>query len=274
VKAPLGDEGLQRYLLAVGNHRFEAYKRLGRETIPAYVHVMGDAERQLWEIDENLCRQELTELELGEHLQKRKELYERLHPETRHHCAGAAAANASMGKRDASANLALASFTTDTVTKTGRSQRSVQRSIARVKKLDQTVRDRIRDNPEIANNGTELDALASLKPDEQHRAIELIETGKCNSVKAAKRSLEHHVSADRESRPKNAGFKTAGRATTVVTIPKSKLDDATTDPGQQEIIQRVHEIVRRMDPPDRVTLISCLDKLGNTPADKLAACLL
>jgi hypothetical protein len=29
-----------------------------------------------------------------------------------------------------------------------------------------------------------------------------------------------------------------------------------------------------MDPVDRVTLTSCLDKLGNTPADKLAACLL
>src|ERR1700704_6617395 len=65
------DRCSKSYVLVTGYHRLEAYKRLGRETIPAHVHVMGGAERQLWEIDENHCREELTEFELGEHLQKR-----------------------------------------------------------------------------------------------------------------------------------------------------------------------------------------------------------
>jgi ParB family chromosome partitioning protein len=273
VETAPSDDSSTRYRLLAGNHRLEAYKRLGRETIPARVHVMGDTERQLWEIDENLCRAELTMLERSEHLLKRKELYEQLHPETRQHIAGAVAANAAMGRGDATDNLSVASFSADTAVTTGLTDRSIRREIARASKIDDAVRDRIRDKPEIADNGSELDALASLPPEDQRRAIDLIEAEQCNSVKAAKRSLEHHISAARETGPRSAGFKTAGSAVTVVTIPKSRLDKATTDPGQQEIIQRVYEIVRRMDPPDRVTLISCLDKLGPTRADMLAACL-
>ena len=72
VEAAPSDDDSTRYRLLAGNHRLEAYKRLGRETIPARVHVMDDTERQLWQIDENLCRAELTMLERSEHLLKRK----------------------------------------------------------------------------------------------------------------------------------------------------------------------------------------------------------
>jgi hypothetical protein len=57
-----------------------------------------ELERQLWEIDENFVRCELTKAEISEHLAARKVLYEQLHPKTRQHVAGAEAANAAMGR--------------------------------------------------------------------------------------------------------------------------------------------------------------------------------
>jgi len=63
--------------LVAGHHRLEACRRLGWTDIEVVNVSMDGDERALWEIDENLCRAELTELERGEHLLKRKEIYER-----------------------------------------------------------------------------------------------------------------------------------------------------------------------------------------------------
>ena len=71
-------------MLVVGLHRLEAVKQLGWRTIPVTVIPGGyQLHCELWEIDENLVRAELTELERGEHLADRKAIYEQLHPETK-----------------------------------------------------------------------------------------------------------------------------------------------------------------------------------------------
>src|ERR1700722_6410270 len=47
-------------ILVAGRNRLAAAEQLGWNNIPAvYVHL-GDLDRQLWEIDENLCRSELS----------------------------------------------------------------------------------------------------------------------------------------------------------------------------------------------------------------------
>jgi ParB-like chromosome segregation protein Spo0J len=53
--------------LVAGNHRLEACHRLGRAEIRADVVEMNELEARLREIDENLCRAELTALERAEH---------------------------------------------------------------------------------------------------------------------------------------------------------------------------------------------------------------
>jgi len=62
------------YELVAGRHRLEAYKLLGRQTIPATVHELDKLDAELLRIDENLIRHELTVLEKGEHLVRRDEI--------------------------------------------------------------------------------------------------------------------------------------------------------------------------------------------------------
>lgn len=143
------------FVLIAGHHRLEACRSLGLVEIEASVVEMTELDRQLWEIDENLCRVDLTELERAEHLARRKDVYEARHPETRHGVAGAVAKHGT-GADD---NL---SFAADTASKTGIGEREIQRAVRRATKIASDVKKRIADT-EIADSGVELDALASME---------------------------------------------------------------------------------------------------------------
>ncbi len=45
-----------RHVRVAGWHRLEAFKHLGKSTIPVIMTDAGDLDRRLWEIDENLIR--------------------------------------------------------------------------------------------------------------------------------------------------------------------------------------------------------------------------
>lgn len=62
--------------LIAGLHRLEAAKHLGWEEIDCLVLDDSDIDAQLWEVDENLARTELTTEEKREHLRRRKELWQ------------------------------------------------------------------------------------------------------------------------------------------------------------------------------------------------------
>jgi hypothetical protein len=109
--------------------------RLSPGEIEATVVSLGEAERQLWEIDENLMRADLTELEQSEHLLKRQEIYEWWRPETKR--GGDRGNQHTGGKPSQDDNL---SFSQDTAAKTGIDQRTVQRSTRRAKKIDRRSR--------------------------------------------------------------------------------------------------------------------------------------
>ena len=113
-------------VLIAGMHRLEACRRLGWTEIPANVTTLTGLLAELAEIDENLTRNNGTALDQTEWTNRRKEIYEALHPETKAKVAGAHASNKAQGKGNASADSAPASFTADTAAKTGRSQRAVQ----------------------------------------------------------------------------------------------------------------------------------------------------
>lgn len=88
-----------------------------------------DLHAQLAEIDENLIRADLTALDRGEHLARRKTIYEALNPETVAKVAGARGTHKVLGRGDASADSAPASFTDDTAAKTGAAESTVRESV-------------------------------------------------------------------------------------------------------------------------------------------------
>jgi N6-adenosine-specific RNA methylase IME4 len=151
------------FVLVAGRHRVEAARKLGHDKIRAEVRDGLDADAALLaEIDENLIRADLSPAERAMHVGKRKELYENLHPETKH---GGAPGKAGGGKRkDESRQLGESRFTKDAAQKTGKAERTIQRDAARAKIAN--LADVIGTS---LDQGDELDALAKLPAHEQRK---------------------------------------------------------------------------------------------------------
>lgn len=154
-----------RFILVVGGHRLEGALRLGWEEIDAeIVDLSADAAR-LREINENLYRADLTVLDRAVFLAEKKRLYEKLHPATKHggdRRSDQAAIFGDLAPR----------FTEEAQERLGLSERQLQRVVARAK-IDPAVRKLIAATP-LADNGSELDALLKLSPEEQRRSVDLL----------------------------------------------------------------------------------------------------
>jgi ParB/RepB/Spo0J family partition protein len=153
---PQGDA----FRLIFGHHRLEGARKLGWTDIRAEVREGLDAdEAELIEIDENLIRADLGDAEQAAHHARRKELYLKLHPET-----GLGATGRSRAKvcQNGEPNER---YTRNTAQKTGQSERTVQRAVSRGEKIV-NVAHLARTS---LDHGTELDAMAKLSEEEQHK---------------------------------------------------------------------------------------------------------
>ncbi|MCK1497010.1 ParB N-terminal domain-containing protein [Bradyrhizobium sp. 188] len=145
------------YWIVAGAHRFVAAEKLRWKEIECV--ILDDCtpdQAELVELDENLIRAELSPAETAMHIGRRKEIYERRHPETKH-------GGDRKGSSSQIANLKKDRFTADTARKTGKSEAAIQRDATRAKKVEVL--------PDITNTsldkGSELDALAKLSGPEQ-----------------------------------------------------------------------------------------------------------
>jgi len=120
-----GDDAGGDYKLVTGLHRHVACTELQWKYIPVREETGTELDAQLWEIDENLCRAELTELERGEHLVARKRIYEQDNPTARHG-----------GDRRSDdfkwQNLQLENFASDTATSRTNWPRRCRTSVAKI----------------------------------------------------------------------------------------------------------------------------------------------
>ncbi len=161
------------YWLIAGAHRLAAAQKLKWPHIECIVVDGLDADQaEMLAVDENLARPELTPAERARHVSYRKELYERLHPETKHGATGRG--------RNRDAKSAPLSFVNDTAAKTGRSKRAVEQDATRGKRLGDDL-ERIAGTS--LDKGTELDALADMTPEERAPLIEAAERGETVTAK-------------------------------------------------------------------------------------------
>jgi len=161
--------GRNSFRLVAGWHRLEAVRDLGHNTIRADILDGLDADAaQLAEIDENLIRADLSPAERALHVGKRKELYEKLHPETKRGAVGRG--------RNRVANVGdsiVERFTKEAAKRTGKSERTVQREAERASKVA-VLSDIVRTS---LDEGDELDALAKLPEAEQRKLARRAKAG-------------------------------------------------------------------------------------------------
>ncbi|TKD03423.1 ParB/RepB/Spo0J family partition protein [Polyangium fumosum] len=167
-----------RLVLVCGAHRLDAHRQLGRDTILARIIEVSDLEAELMELDENLMRTELTVLERGEHLLRRKEIHEQLYPETKH---GGAPGKKGGGKKAKDATVA--SFAEDTAAKTGPSVRTIQDDV-KIARLGDDTKKAIRGTP-LEDQKRVLLQITRIAPEKQAAVADAVASGRCGTVKQA-----------------------------------------------------------------------------------------
>jgi len=167
------------YTLHDGLRRLEGARKLRWSHIDAVVVELPLLRAELAEIDMNLVRDNLTELEQSEHMERRKAIYELLHPETRNGALPGKAGGGKVAKKTESV-----SFVADASRKLGVSPTTIKSSIFIAEKLTPEVRDMIRGTP-LADEKTQLHELAHQPEVTQARAAKLVTANKCATIREA-----------------------------------------------------------------------------------------
>jgi ParB family chromosome partitioning protein len=177
--------------LVAGWHRLEAFRRLGRATIPAFILDQGSLGANMLAIDENLVRKELTALERADLLNERKQLYEVLHPDTR--CGGDRGNQHTGGKKRQTAESA---FCLSAKVWSGQSSRTVRQYILVSRRLTPDAKQAIR-GTKLEDSITELGKIARLAPAIQLGVAYELQR---NSGTSVRRALEN-FNRDRQHAP-------------------------------------------------------------------------
>lgn len=170
------------YTLVAGAHRLEAFKLLGKESIDAKVVMKGDLQTELIEIDENLIRNEMGYLLRSDTLARKKEIYEKLYPETKR--------EATLKQNLPKDGIRLSerpSFVTDTAQKTGRSETTIKEELQIANNIIPEAKPVLQ---EQNISKTEAIKLAREEPEVQKKIIPIFESGQTKKVEEAKKIID------------------------------------------------------------------------------------
>lgn len=172
----------KEHTLIAGLHRLEAVKMLGWPEVEVTVCSLEGLKAELAEIDENIIRSDLSALEYGEILLRRKEIYETLHPETKAGVSQAVGMNRAIG-RDVSDKMTLTSksFVEDTAEKLGVGKRTVERQIQTAKNLTPEAKEIIRDSDTKITKKAAL-KLSRLEPEQQKEVAKMLAAREIRSI--------------------------------------------------------------------------------------------
>lgn len=155
------------YRIVAGHHRFAAASKLNWEEIDAIVidEAIGHLTAELMEIDENLCRAELTNAQRTVATKRRKQIWEALHPAPKVQVAQVEPPEIGYRKPPPQ-DKAFASATAEA---TGQSKATTNRALARADALgDETLKAVVGTS---LDKGVELDALAKMPAEERAELV-------------------------------------------------------------------------------------------------------
>jgi len=150
------------YRVVTGNHRVAAARALGWEEIEAFVIADDDRlENELREIDENLCRAELTPAQRAYAIKRRKEIWQVRNPQ------GGKTVSTLGGDQKIG-------FAADTAEATGQTKQSINQHVSRAEALGD---DLLEVTGTSLDKGVELDALKAMPEPERKELIQKAKAG-------------------------------------------------------------------------------------------------
>lgn len=165
-----GGVAVDGYQIVSGHHRVAAARALGWTEIDAIIVDAGEhLQAELIEIDENLCRAELTASQRAQAIRRRKQIWEALHP-AGIQVAKVGSPEIGYGKPPAQEH----GFATSTASVSGESKTAINRHLARAEAIGDDLE---RVTGTSLDKGVELDALAKLPEPERKDLIARAEAG-------------------------------------------------------------------------------------------------
>jgi len=190
----------REYFLIAGLHRLEAAKQLGWTKVECTVSSLEGLQAELAEIDENFVRNDLSAVEYGEMLLRRKEIYEMLHPETKAtYDGGSFRGNQHKNVVSDKMSLTRKSFVQDTADKLGVAPRTVERQIKTAKNLAPEAKEIIKDTDIRLSKKTTME-LSRLEPEQQKEAAVLLAAKEISKVAEYKTMTEKTADMTQENK--------------------------------------------------------------------------
>lgn len=170
------------HTLIAGLHRLEAVKLLGWTEVECSITSLNGLSAELAELDENFARANLSPLELGELLARRKDIYESLYPETKAGVSQAIAMNKAKGN-NVNCNLQSTkkSFIEDSADVMGTHPSTIARHIKIAAELIPEAKEILR-TAEKPVSSSALKKISKLDPEKQAEASSLLVSGKIRTV--------------------------------------------------------------------------------------------
>lgn len=180
------------FTLIAGRHRIAAALEVGLKQIPALIMNISGIEAKIAEIDENLIRRTLSDLEQSESLLRRKRLFEKL---GKVHKNGGDRKSTKIRMKKMQSDP-VKSFSKDVHHKTGRSERTVYGDLSIATNITKEARDLIR-GTKIANRKCDLKLLGKQDPDIQLKVARLIAGADVKTInEAIKEALPTPIKID------------------------------------------------------------------------------
>ena len=167
------------YTLVAGLHRLEAAKLLGWKEVECTVCELDSLHAELAEIDENVIRTGLSDLELSDLLARRKKIYETLHPATIARNLPGHASNYESSSDKLTGEEK--SFSQDTAEKMGISPRTVERHVQIGENLTPETKEILR-GADTKITKQNLTKLSRLEPERQTEAAKQLTAGTIKSI--------------------------------------------------------------------------------------------